>query len=322
MVVPTFNRKEGVRKTVESVLADSVTDEVVVVVDGSTDGTYEMLQEMASGDSRVRPLYTNNDGEGHARQAGAEMATGDVLLFLDDDVVADKGLVAGHLKHHAARTALVVTGYMSTALAHPRGPGEFATALYAREYEATCDEWVKDPASIFDLFWAGNFSIRRSDALKVAMVGLVPMPYNEDMVFGYRCRANGLMGKFDPSLRVHHVHQRSLESFVTDARRQGEAALIIHRSHSNGSFPFSDEQAFPLLVKWVIRVGASKRGGSGVQRLMRLGIGASGRLHLFYVETYLAMILRSSVQRQTVLELEASDNSRAELDNAVFDQRR
>lgn len=83
VVIPTFNRQELLRQTLVSVWAQSLTDyEVIVVDDGSTDGTWEELQALGS---RVCALRQNNAGPGAARNLGAEYATGDYLAFLDSD---------------------------------------------------------------------------------------------------------------------------------------------------------------------------------------------------------------------------------------------
>ena len=83
VVIPTFNRRELLLQTLASVWAQSLTDyEVIVVDDGSTDGTWEELQALGS---RVRALRQKNAGPGAARNLGAQYATGDYLAFLDSD---------------------------------------------------------------------------------------------------------------------------------------------------------------------------------------------------------------------------------------------
>jgi hypothetical protein len=304
-VIPTFNRRQGVGKTIESVLADPGADEIVVVVDGCRDGTMEMLVELSSSETRLRPLFIQNAGPDEARQKGALAARGDVLVFIDDDVVAAPGLVTGHLRHHQARDNLVVLGYMPVEPSSPRRPGMFAAALYAGAYETACQRWERDPSSILRSLWAGNFSIRRKDALEVGLVAPTPLPYHEDMALGLRCLAAGLTGVFDRELLAHHLHgTRSVDTFVADARRQGQAALTIHLQREGGPFPFTDEEQFPLPVRRVIRWGGSPRSGRAVRKILRIGILLAGRLHLFYVESYLAMVLRASVQREAILVLE------------------
>ncbi len=83
VVIPTFNRVELLKRTLESVWAQTFTDyEVIVVDDGSTDGTLEFLKSLAG---RVTLLTQSNRGPGPARNLGAEKARGQYVAFLDSD---------------------------------------------------------------------------------------------------------------------------------------------------------------------------------------------------------------------------------------------
>lgn len=85
IVIPTYNRLALLTSTLESVWAQSQPDfEMIVVDDGSTDGTMEYLHSLGS---RVRTLRQANRGPGAARNAGAAIAEGRYLAFLDSDDV-------------------------------------------------------------------------------------------------------------------------------------------------------------------------------------------------------------------------------------------
>ncbi|HEY0791748.1 MAG TPA: glycosyltransferase family A protein [Chthoniobacterales bacterium] len=82
VVVPTFNRKHLLQRALQSVMRQSCQDfELIVIDDGSTDGT----EAMVTGFSRVRYSRQQNKGPGAARNLGWEQATGDYLAFLDSD---------------------------------------------------------------------------------------------------------------------------------------------------------------------------------------------------------------------------------------------
>ncbi|HEX4005005.1 MAG TPA: glycosyltransferase [Acidobacteriaceae bacterium] len=83
-VIPTYNRADKVRASIDSVLAQTVSDvEVVVVDDGSTDSTARVLRE-AYGD-RIRYCYQKNQGVSAARNRGIAEAKGEWIAFLDSD---------------------------------------------------------------------------------------------------------------------------------------------------------------------------------------------------------------------------------------------
>jgi glycosyltransferase involved in cell wall biosynthesis len=84
VIIPTYNRAAKVRDTIESVLAQTVTDlEVIVVDDGSSDGTGKILEE-TFGD-RIRYYAQANQGASVARNKGVEEARGEWIAFLDSD---------------------------------------------------------------------------------------------------------------------------------------------------------------------------------------------------------------------------------------------
>jgi glycosyltransferase involved in cell wall biosynthesis len=81
--VPTYNRKDYLRETLESIFVQTCKDyEVVVVDDGSTDGTEEMLKR---GNYPIRYYRQKNQGESAARNKLIEIAEGDFLTFIDSD---------------------------------------------------------------------------------------------------------------------------------------------------------------------------------------------------------------------------------------------
>lgn len=84
VVIPTFNRKGFLKEAIESVLRQTYKDlEVIVVDDGSEDGTEEVIT--AYGDKRIKYVWQPNRGPSAARNRGAAMAGGEFLAFLDSD---------------------------------------------------------------------------------------------------------------------------------------------------------------------------------------------------------------------------------------------
>lgn len=86
IIIPVYNTADFVREAIESILNQTLQDlEVIAVNDGSTDGTLEILQSMASEDSRVKVLSQKNQGQSIARNEGIRIASGKYLYFMDSD---------------------------------------------------------------------------------------------------------------------------------------------------------------------------------------------------------------------------------------------
>ena len=87
VIIPVYNRRELIGRAIDSVLAQSWADfELIIVDDGSDDGTAEHVEERYGDEPRVRLLkQATNCGVSAARNAGIESAVGDWLAFLDSD---------------------------------------------------------------------------------------------------------------------------------------------------------------------------------------------------------------------------------------------
>ncbi|SEB47331.1 glycosyltransferase family 2 protein [Terriglobus roseus] len=86
VLVPTYNRADCLLETLDCVLAQTHTDwELIIVDDGSTDGTGNLVAAHFQGDTRLRYIYQQNAGVSHARNTGLRAAKGDFIAFLDSD---------------------------------------------------------------------------------------------------------------------------------------------------------------------------------------------------------------------------------------------
>lgn len=296
VVIPTVGRRDTLAAVVTPLMSDPHVNEVVVVVDGIANDSIVWLREQATRSDRIVPVFrSNTGGVGIARAEGAAKAKGDVVLFVDDDVIAEPGLALGHLRHHAERLNLVVMGYMPVSVPEHRRPGQFATLLYAQEYERLCDLLEKGQ-DVLQSLWGGNFSLRRHDALRVGVVSPgFEAGYHEDQDFGLRCREAGLEGIFDRNLRAEHRHVRNVGGFVRDARSQGYGVSLLRERHSDvfAGKRRTFEEKLPTPAALLVRAGA---GPSAVARaasgLLSGVVKGAGSLRAFRLETASARLLR------------------------------
>ena len=118
VVIPTFNRGPALARTLGAVLASDLCSsddlEVVVVDDGSVlpaQFAIAAALDAATADvSKIVWLRQQNHGPAKARNAGFKRASGELVLFLDDDIVVPRGLVAGHAHAHRRAPGAVVFG--------------------------------------------------------------------------------------------------------------------------------------------------------------------------------------------------------------------
>ncbi|MGA7936532.1 MAG: glycosyltransferase [Kovacikia sp.] len=102
VVIPTYNRKPILEKCLKALEAQRFNPaliagyEVVVVDDGSTDGTVAWLQAVASEFPHVRLIQQDHQGPAAARNLGVEKAAGDTIIFIDSDLVVTERFLQSH----------------------------------------------------------------------------------------------------------------------------------------------------------------------------------------------------------------------------------
>lgn len=86
VIVPIYNCEPYVERCIRSIMAQTYTNlEIICVNDGSTDNSGKILEELACEDARIRAVHQDNAGASAARNAGLDMATGELITFVDSD---------------------------------------------------------------------------------------------------------------------------------------------------------------------------------------------------------------------------------------------
>lgn len=109
VIIPAYNEVNTIREIVRRVQAVNLADEILIVDDGSSDGTREILADLDGQGVRV-VLHAKNQGKGAAVRTGIEQATGDVMLIQDADLEYDPRDYAALLKPLHEDIADVVYG--------------------------------------------------------------------------------------------------------------------------------------------------------------------------------------------------------------------
>jgi glycosyltransferase involved in cell wall biosynthesis len=154
VIIPTYNRAPLLKEALDSVFAQEFTDyEVIVVDDGSTDGTLEMLRGYGS---RIQVLTQRNSGPGAARNLGSVIAKGEYLAFLDsDDVFFERSLeVYKHIIIKSGNPSFVVGKPFIFSESPPPTPSRNVGVNYLlfEDYLASGDEWRWWGASSFVVY--------------------------------------------------------------------------------------------------------------------------------------------------------------------------
>jgi glycosyltransferase involved in cell wall biosynthesis len=280
VVMPTRARSELVERSLTAALNDPATSEAVVVLDpsGESGRSAAIVDRLTALDRRVHIVRAVSRAPGRrgqaARDEGAHAARGEVIVAIDDDVVARPGTISAHARHHRGDNRLAVVGYMPVLLPASGRFGQPAARYYRSSYERECSRFRRDPDSILERLWGGNLSVRRADWLAAAERSQGCGGYHDDRAFGLALRELGLRGIFDAGLRADHWYSRSITQFVRDARDSGagEAAIgpaLATPSSSGGRGPAG-------LLRWAARSRATWAVSVSAGGALALGAAAVG----------------------------------------------
>lgn len=110
VIIPTYNGAHKLPTVINSILSQTVLpNQVIIVVDGSTDNTKEILEELKL-PSYFQILYRKNGGRAAVRNSGAHSAKGDLLIFFDDDMLPENECISKHLAHHYKFPGSILSG--------------------------------------------------------------------------------------------------------------------------------------------------------------------------------------------------------------------
>jgi glycosyltransferase involved in cell wall biosynthesis len=233
VVIPTYNRLPILEKCLkaleqQTLAVDSpVTGyEVVVVDDGSTDGTIDWLQQNSATLPHVRLLTQAHQGPAAARNLGVEKAEGDTIIFIDSDLV----VTASFLQSHGDKLiegqqalgsdrlfiygAVINTGNFEEPTAEPYKVTDFSNAYFA----------------------TGNVSIARHWLIEAGLFDLGFHLYGwEDLELGVRLKNLGLKMIKCPAAVGYHWHPAfsidRIPHLIDQEIQRGKMGVVFYQKH-------------------------------------------------------------------------------------------
>ena len=328
VLIPTHQRREALQAALASLARQSApagTYEVIVCVDGSTDGTEEMLAAF-EGPFELRSVSQPQRGRAAACNAAFAQARGEVLIVLDDDMEVVPEFIERHRRHHPPGSKLCVLGAAPVELngSSPRAAryvqAKFAAHL-ARLGEA---DYLNLPRS----FYTGNASLRAELLGEAGGFDEAFTSYgNEDVELALRLRAAGAELRYDPEAVARQHYGKGLRGLAADTVAKGGTTVLLARTHPEifGSLRLADpgEGSRPWLAARAVLLRLSRR-RAGVSRAV-FGLAALlERLGLWRQPLFYRAALDYAFWAGVTAELRDSDQAElarlaAELDRGPID---
>lgn len=245
VVIPTHRRPDALRRCLESLARQDIAPqdfEVVVVADGPEP---RLAMEVPF---RLRWVdLDRNQGQSAARNEGSRVATGALLLFLDDDLVATPRLIRSHLER--ATAGRVVFGKTLDG-------GQ--TGYYSRLDGDGPPHWPEDA-------WLGpNCSIARGVFEAAGGFDAVEFPrFGEDIDLGFRLWERGVAFVYAPDAVATHEDGKGWLARLRAQRQHGAAAIALCRRYPQYRRELPLAGTVRRWKRWALRLGAALPWGGG-----------------------------------------------------------
>lgn len=218
----SYNRKNILKRCLERIFfQDFHPDdyEVILVDDGSTDGTKDMVGQLKP-NCDFNYFYQSNKGLASARNHGISKARGEIILFIDDDILASPQLVREHYDFHKSHLKSVVKGWVNHV-------------SNLENITKPCFNWA-DFSTAF--FWTSNVSVKKEHLIQAGAFDEDFEEYGwEDLELGLRLKKIGLKSYFNKKAVVYHYKKemtcQSLENSFNVARAKGRTAVLFYKKN-------------------------------------------------------------------------------------------
>jgi peptidoglycan/xylan/chitin deacetylase (PgdA/CDA1 family)/glycosyltransferase involved in cell wall biosynthesis len=229
IIIPTYNRVGRLRDCLQA-LAEQTQPfsdfEVIVVVDGATDDTMEMLATMQT-PYALTTIFQENQGQQVARNQGAAQANGRYFLFIDDDIMAAPQLAAEHLSLHRQQERVVGIGQITMDI----GAADWYTRRFAEgwhQHYEQLNQGLRQPA--WPDGYGGNLSVPRTLFMEVD--GFAPDIWrSHDIEFAYRLEQQGAAFVYLPQAIGRQVEHKRARELFNDNARSGAAWITLCQRH-------------------------------------------------------------------------------------------
>lgn len=229
IITPTYNRADTLRRMLNHLFAMEGIDacEVIVVDDGSEDHTQAVLAEFAAGHANLKPRRQANGGPGVARDTGLAAATGERILFIDDDVFASPDLLLAHAR-------FLDQGF-DLSQGDLRWTEELAGDWVIRFMDAHGMQFnfdrIEDEGAIpYQYVYTANLAVNRCaiDEAGGFDAELAAKRYAfEDTALAFTLRKNGCRMGFNREARAQHHHPMTEEGLAAREYKVGYALNVL-----------------------------------------------------------------------------------------------
>lgn len=245
IIVPAYNAGRTLPDTLAALEHQTTFHddyEVIVVDDGSTDDTADAARRFG-----VNCISQPNRGPAAARNHGARVAEGDIILFTDADCSPDRDWLRQMTLPFQNEKTIGVKGAYRTY------QKELAARFAQAEFEDRYD--LLGEADAIDMVDTYSAAFRRDIFIKIGLFDeSFPVANNEDTELSYRMCASGYRLEFNPEAIVYHLHPDSFVKYLRLKFKRGYWRMIVYRNYPGKALK---DTYTPVVIKFQTMMAAS-----------------------------------------------------------------
>ncbi len=235
VIIPTFNRWKTLQETLSALERQTWPNfEVLIVDDGSTDGTSERLGQWrgrGQGNIDFKNFHQQNLKPGQARNHGLRYATGDIVIFIGDDTIPDPNFVESHMtRHNEMGEACAVLGFTDWHRERMQVT-PFLEFINTDGPQFGYGHFQDGDDVPFSCFYTSNISIPRTILGDEPFHPAFDFVNWEDVELGYRLSLRGLRIIYNSGARTRHLHPMDMVAFFKRQKQIGEKMRVILGLH-------------------------------------------------------------------------------------------
>ncbi len=248
VIIPTYNRKSELKKLLCSLNDQTLPPsqfEIIVVDDGSSDGTEEwLMKNMNQFKAKISYHTQVHGGPGAARNLGMEKAHGNIFAFTDTDCIAEPHWLEHLIKPFNSAKVGAVGG---KEIINDEDPLLMRCFHYLMTSPLTTGGLRGKKGKKLAHFYPRTFNMAISRKTFQATEGFKKMFHAEDIELSYRIKQNGFDLVYEDSARVYHRRRNNLAQFLKQIFHMGKARITLARLHPSSLEPLHALPALSLL---------------------------------------------------------------------------
>jgi GT2 family glycosyltransferase len=232
VVIPTHQRRASILRALEALAHQDISIdsfEVVVSVDGSDDGTEEALAAFDA-PYTLRVIHGPRRGRAAACNAAIDLARGEIVVILDDDMEPAPACLRNHSLHHTPGSRICAMGAVPIQVDPTSRPVvRYVAAKFDKHLEKLAEP---DHEFVVRDFYSGNASVRRDVLTETGRFDEDFVLYgNEDIDLSLRLRDAGVTLVYDPAAVAYQHYGKCLAQLARDTYEKGETAVLLASRH-------------------------------------------------------------------------------------------